>query len=110
VGALPPDSSRKTPWTALHQNSPITYADRISTPLLVLQGSTDHRVGPSQGERLYKRLKILGRPVEYVRYPGVGHDMSATATPTQRLDRLVRTYEFLARFLDVPAARPTDRP
>jgi dipeptidyl aminopeptidase/acylaminoacyl peptidase len=110
VGALPPDSSRKTPWTALHQNSPITYADRISTPLLVLQGSTDHRVGPSQGERLYKRLKILGRPVEYVRYPGVGHDLSTTATPTQRLDRLVRTYEFLARFLDVPAARPVGRP
>ena len=110
VGALPPDSSRKTPWSALHQHSPITYADQISTPLLVLQGGADRRVGPSQGERLYKRLKILGRPVEYARYSGAGHDWSATAAPAQRLDRLVRTYEFLARFLDVPAARPSPRP
>lgn len=108
--ALPPDSSRETPWTVLHQNSPVTYADQINTPLLLLQGGTDRRVGPSQGERLYKRLKILGRPVEYVRYPGVGHDLSTTATPTQRLDRLVRTYEFLARFLDVPAVHAASRP
>jgi len=102
AGALPPDSSRETPWTALHQNSPITYADQIRTPLLLLQGGADRRVGPSQGERLYKRLKILGRPVEYARYPDVGHDLSSSASPTQRLDRLVRTYEFLARFLDIP--------
>jgi dipeptidyl aminopeptidase/acylaminoacyl peptidase len=98
-----PDSTAQTPWTALHRNSPLTYAHRIRTPLLLMQGGADRRVGPSQGERLYKRLKILDRPVEYVRYPEVGHDMSASASPRQRLDRLVRTYEFLARFLEPPA-------
>ncbi len=75
-----------------------------------MQGGADRRVGPSQGERLYKRLKILNRPVEYVRYPGVGHDVSDSASSRQRLDRLVRTYEFLARFLDVPASPPANRP
>ena len=97
-----------TPRAALHRNSPITYADQINTPLLLLQGGTDRRVGLSQSERLYKRLKILERPVEYVRYPGVGHDLSASATPRIRLDRLVRTYEFLARFLDISEA--SERP
>ena len=96
------DSTAQTPWTALHRNSPLTYAHLIRTPLLVMQGGADRRVGPSQGERLYKRLKILDRPVEYVRYPGVGHNMSASASPRQRLDRLVRTHEFLARFLELP--------
>jgi len=101
TGLRPPSRLAPTPREALHRNSPITYADQITTPLLLLQGGTDRRVGLSQSERLYKRLKILDRPVEYVHYPGVGHDVSVTATPTQRLDRLVRTYEFLARFLDM---------
>ncbi|GEM_PF-423389 len=96
--------SASTPRSTLHRNSPITYADQIDTPLLLLQGGMDQRVGPSQGERLYKRLKILERPVEYVRYPAAGHDMATSATPRQRLDRLVRTSEFLTRFLPLRAA------
>ena len=107
VGLRPSVQTSGTPRSALHRNSPITYADQIDTPLLLLQGGTDRRVGPSQGERMYKRLKILERPVEYVRYPGVAHDVSASATPRQRIDRLVRTYEFMARFLDLPAAPPS---
>lgn len=102
VSLLPWTRPQNTPWGALHRNAPITYADHIETPLLLLQGGEDRRVGPSQSERMYKRLKILNRPVEYVRYPDVGHDVAASASPTQRVDRLVRTYEFLARFLEFP--------
>jgi len=99
----PPSSDPSgTASRALHRNSPITHADRINTPLLLLHGGADRRIGRAQSERMYKRLKILDRPVEYVRYPGVGHDVSTSATPRQRLDRLVRTYEFLMRFLDSP--------
>lgn len=104
LGGFVPEYSA---WRTLHQNSPTTYADQIHTPLLLLQGTGDHRVGPPQGKRLYKRLKILGRPAEYVAYPRVGRDVAATATPRQRIDRLVRTYEFLARFLEVPSASRT---
>jgi dipeptidyl aminopeptidase/acylaminoacyl peptidase len=77
----------------------------MDTPVLLLHGGMDRRVGPTQSERLYKRLKILGRPAEYVRYPGVGHDVAASGTPRQRLDRLVRTYEFLARFLHLSSSK-----
>ncbi len=108
IGLLPSSQQSNSSRAALHRSSPVTYADQIDTPLLLLQGGTDRRVGPSQSERLYKRLKILDRPVEYVRYPGVGHDVAASATPRQRIDRLVRTYEFLVRFLDVPA--PSEPP
>jgi dipeptidyl aminopeptidase/acylaminoacyl peptidase len=106
AGPRPPDSSGAPMQAVLQRSSPITYAVQIETPLLLLQGGRDRRGGLSQSERMYKRLKILDRPVEYVRYPGVGHDMNATATPAQRVDRLVRTYEFLARFLDVPPPAP----
>jgi dipeptidyl aminopeptidase/acylaminoacyl peptidase len=93
----------RTPRSALHRHSPLSAVDRIQTPLLLLHGGDDHRTGTAQPQRLYKALKTLGRPVEYVRYPDVGHDVAETASPRQRLDRLVRLYEFLKRFTERPA-------
>ncbi|CAN5550520.1 S9 family peptidase [soil metagenome] len=94
------------PWEAafervIRENSPITYVQNIHTPLLIKHGSEDLRTGVTQSEMLYRSLKILDRPVEYVRHPGAGHDLSRTGNPAQRIDRLLRIYEFIARF--VPA-------
>ncbi|NBB74413.1 MAG: prolyl oligopeptidase family serine peptidase, partial [Bacteroidetes bacterium] len=60
------------PREALLRNSPITYVDQITTPLLILHADEDLRTGVIQSEALYKSLKVLGRPVEYVRYPNAG--------------------------------------
>ena len=92
------------PWEAeayesLRANSPLTFVEDIRTPLLILHGDQDLRTGVIQSEMLYKSLKILDRPVEYVRYPNAAHDLSRTGDPNQRVDRLLRIYEFLARFL-----------
>ena len=92
------------PWDeeaaeVLAANSPITFAPDIETPLLIMHASQDLRTGVSQSEQLYRTLKVLGRPVEYVRYPGAGHDLSRTGDPAQRLDRLLRIYEFVERFV-----------
>ncbi len=84
----------------LARNSPLTYADQINTPLLIMHGSSDLRTGVIQSEMLYRSLKVLGRDVEYVRYPGAGHDLSRGGDPQQRLDRLLRIYEFLARHVE----------
>lgn len=105
VGLHPPVDTARSSQAALRHSSPLAHADQMDTPVLLLHGGMDRRVGPTQSERLYKRLKILGRPAEYVHYPGVGHDVAASATPRQRLDRLVRTYEFLARFLHLPSPK-----
>lgn len=90
------------PWeeefsAIIEANSPINFVDQIQTPLLITHPSQDLRTGVSQSEMLYRSLKILGRPVEYVRFPGAGHDLSRTGDPDQRLDRILRIYEFLAR-------------
>jgi dipeptidyl aminopeptidase/acylaminoacyl peptidase len=105
VGLLPPADSTVAPGTALRRNSPITYAHEVATPLLLLHGANDQTTGPAQPELLYRRLKITGNPTEYVRYPGVDHDFSGSATPAQRIDRLVRLFEFIARFT-TPGGRP----
>ncbi|MEL7167876.1 MAG: prolyl oligopeptidase family serine peptidase [Bacteroidota bacterium] len=93
------------PWdeeasVALALNSPLTFVTDIRTPLLILHASQDLRTGVSQSEMLYRSLKVLERPVEYVRYPNAGHDLSRTGDPDQRLDRLLRIREFMGRFVE----------
>lgn len=91
------------PWTAdakvLDANSPYTFVQNIRTPLLIKHGENDLRTGPIQSEMMYKSLKILGRPVEYVRMPGATHELSRSGNVRQRIDRLLRIYEFFERYV-----------
>jgi len=108
ASSVTPADTLLSPRDALIRNSPMTYAHRIRTPLLILHGSQDLRTGVSQSERLYRTLKVLERPVEYVRYPGAGHDLSRSGAPIQRLDRVLRIHEFFARYVDLPSGSPDD--
>jgi dipeptidyl aminopeptidase/acylaminoacyl peptidase len=97
------------PWQddikqVLDTNSPLTYVDQIRTPLLIKHGENDLRTGVSQSEMLYKSLKVLGREVEYVRVPGATHELSRTGNVRQRLDRILRIYEFMERYVGEPKA------
>ncbi len=92
------------PWTAegkrtLDSNSPYTFVENIRTPLLIKHGENDLRTGPIQSEMMYKSLKILNRPVEYVRMPGATHELSRSGDVRQRIDRILRIYEFFERFV-----------
>ena len=86
------------------RNNIMNYVSRIRTPLLIKHGSNDLRTGVSQSEMLYRALKDLNRPVEYVRYPDAGHDLSRSGDPLQRMDRLNRMIEFFERYVE--NARP----
>ena len=91
------------PWEdpeILSRESPITYARDIRTPLLIMHSDRDLRTGVSQSEMLYRTLKVLRKPVEYVRYPREGHDLSRTGEPRLRVDRLLRILEFFQRHLE----------
>ncbi len=83
----------------LDRHRPVLDARRIRTPLLIMHGDADRRTGYVQSEMLYRALKALDRPVEYVRYPRADHDMSRRGEPRQRIDRIVRMVEFLDRYL-----------
>lgn len=86
----------------LDYNSPQTYVQNIKTPLLIKHGDNDLRTGVRQSELLYKSLKILGKPVEYVRYPGEGHELSRSGAIHRRLDRMGRIIEFFERYVTHP--------
>jgi dipeptidyl aminopeptidase/acylaminoacyl peptidase len=90
------------PWEdheVLRRESPITYAHEIQTPLMIMHSDRDLRTGVSQSEMLYRTLKVLQKPVEYVRYPREGHDLSRSGEPLLRVDRLLRILEFFDRYI-----------
>jgi len=84
----------------LDYESPITYVQNITTPYIIFHGENDLRTGTIQGEMLYKSLKVLGRPVEYVKHPGATHEITRSGNNRQRIDQMLRTYEFFERWLN----------
>lgn len=81
----------------LVRESPFTYVNQITTPYLMLHGETDLRTGIVQGEMMYKALKVLNRPVEYVQHPGATHELVRSGNVRQRIDQMLRIYEFFER-------------
>lgn len=92
------------PWEAkskeiLERESPYSYVDKIKTPLLIKHGENDLRTGVIQSEMMYKSMKIMGKEVEYVRMPGATHELSRTGNVRQKIDRMLRIYEFFERYI-----------
>jgi dipeptidyl aminopeptidase/acylaminoacyl peptidase len=82
-------------------SSPLTFADNITTPLLLLHAADDLRCSFSESLQLFVMLRKRKQKVELVRYPGVSHlmDWPNVGTPLQRSDRLRRTVEWFERFV-----------
>jgi len=53
--------------------SPIYSADKITTPLLLVTGDSDTNVPPGESDTMFTALKLLGREVELVEFPGQDH-------------------------------------
>ncbi len=95
-GGYPWDSKTKN---ILDRESPYSYVDKIQTPFLIKHGENDLRTGVIQSEMMYKSLKIMGKQVEYVRMPGATHELSRTGNVRQKIDRMLRIYEFFERYI-----------
>lgn len=79
------------PWADaehLLRHSPISYVDRIETPLLIIHNEGDLRCPIEQAEQLYVGLKRLGKETRFVRIPEEDHNLSRTGKPSRRLARL----------------------
>jgi dipeptidyl aminopeptidase/acylaminoacyl peptidase len=55
------------------ERSALYHADKISFPLLLLQGLDDKVVPPNQSELIVDTLRERGMPVAYVAFEGEGH-------------------------------------
>ncbi|WP_227353015.1 S9 family peptidase [Haladaptatus salinisoli] len=88
-----------TPWEEpefLWERSPVAYADRVTTPTLVVHSDEDFRVPVNNAEMLYLLLKKNDVETRLVRYPREGHELSRSGEPAHVVDRLER----IARWFD----------
>ena len=76
-----------------HDRSPIHFTDRITRPLLVVQGEKDARVKADQSERIVAALRQRQVPVHYLFLQGEGHGFTKN-------ENYLRAYETTDRFLD----------
>ena len=65
--------------------SPLAQADKITAPLLVIQGAQDARVAREHSDALVDRLRELGRDVEYLLIVDEGHGFNDPANELKAL-------------------------
>ena len=84
----------------LTRESPISYVQNITTPFIIFHGGNDRRTGFIQAEMMFRSLKVLDRPVEFVVHPGATHEITRNGDNRQRIDQMLRTYEFFERSIE----------
>ncbi len=80
----------------LKERSPLFSAEKIRTPLMVVQGANDPRVNRREAEQIVIALRDRGFAVEYLLAPDEGHGF---AKPVNNLAMYMAVEKFLARHL-----------
>ncbi|WP_225889751.1 S9 family peptidase [Indioceanicola profundi] len=80
----------------LAERSPLTYVDKIQTPLLIAQGTNDPRVKQAESDQIVEAMKANKIPVTYVLYPDEGHGF---AVPENRISFYAVAEGFLSHCL-----------
>ncbi|HEY6122988.1 MAG TPA: S9 family peptidase, partial [Pyrinomonadaceae bacterium] len=80
----------------LLRQSPLMSADKIRTPLLVIQGANDPRVNKRESDQIVVALRDRGFPVEYLVAPDEGHGF---ARPVNNMAMFATAEKFLAKHL-----------
>jgi dipeptidyl aminopeptidase/acylaminoacyl peptidase len=88
IGPLP------ATYTRYVERSPVTVADQIRAPLLVLQGNADEVVPPNQSQAIVDAVRAKGCAAELHLYPGEGHGWKKVENIA---DELTRVEKFLRR-------------
>jgi dipeptidyl aminopeptidase/acylaminoacyl peptidase len=80
----------------MERQSPLNSADKIKTPLLVVQGANDPRVNKRESDQIVVALRERGFPVEYMVAPDEGHGF---ARPVNNMAMIAKAEKFLAKHL-----------
>lgn len=70
------------------QKSPLTYAEDVAIPVLVVVAEQDLRCPPAQGRRFFSALHRAGKRTELLSFPGASHMFHDSGLPRHREARL----------------------
>ena len=79
--------------------SPLKYVKGITAPLIIVHSEEDRRCPVQQAEELFHALRVLGRTVEFVRFPAEGHGLTRNGSPVHRGQRTEILLEWFGRWL-----------
>lgn len=82
--------------TQLNRQSPLNSADKIKTPLLIVQGANDPRVKKAESDQIVVALRERNFPIEYILAPDEGHGF---ARPVNNMAMFAAAEKFLAKYL-----------
>jgi dipeptidyl aminopeptidase/acylaminoacyl peptidase len=79
------------------RNSPLTYVDRVQTPVLMIQGDVD-TIPIENAEMFFAALVMQRKVARFIRYAGEGH---GTRAPQNRRDEAQRVLAWFDDFGDI---------
>ncbi len=79
--------------------SPVTYADEIDLPLLIMHSYGDGHCPFDQARRLFFELRLRHKDVELFAFGDEGHELSRSGSPANRMERLRATLDWWDRWL-----------
>ncbi|KAB5590159.1 Dipeptidyl peptidase family member 6 [Ceratobasidium theobromae] len=74
------------------ERSPLTHAENITAPLLILQGGEDAVVPPNQAELMENKIESHGGQVKYKLFPEEGHGWRRSETIKEALELEISWY------------------
>ncbi|MDO5977771.1 alpha/beta hydrolase family protein [Flavivirga spongiicola] len=77
----------------LHRISPLFHTDKVTKPLIVLQGAKDPRVLQVESDEIVAGVRKSGVPVEYVLFEDEGHGFV-------KKENQIEAYSSILKFLD----------
>ncbi|HYN31847.1 MAG TPA: S9 family peptidase [Ilumatobacteraceae bacterium] len=69
------------------RRSPVSAVRNIDKPMLLIHSENDWRCPIGQAEELWVALKLLGKEVDFYRFPGENHELSRSGSPVHRMQR-----------------------
>jgi dipeptidyl aminopeptidase/acylaminoacyl peptidase len=79
--------------------SPLTYAEKITMPFMVVHSEHDWRCPLEQAQRMFVALRRNGVEAEMLVFPGEGHELTRSGKPRHRKQRFDAVLEWWGRHL-----------
>ena len=93
-----PDQQLGTIWDhpeRLWKASPLSYADRVSTPTLFIHSDKDYRCTLANGLEMFAALKLHGVESKLCMFYGEDHGLSREGKPSNRVSRMTEILGWL---------------
>ena len=91
-----------TPWTAMEKlwdQSPLKYADKVTTPTLFIHSDEDYRCPLSEGMQMFTAIKDHGVDARMCIFKGENHELSRSGKPKHRIRRLAEITGWFDKYL-----------